>query len=255
MAARSSSSRTAASSRVAASRRTTASRATATSRTSASRTSTSRTTAARTSAARSTASSRRVTNNNYSDNSYSDNNNSNDNYSNDSYSDEEYSYDSYSTPEVKYGAAASSPDVTFAEATKSSRKLGLQVVQNDNLQLMVEAASWVGSPYLTGGVDRDGVDCSGLVCAIYANVYGAFYERMGSEGLYQECCDPVNASELQQGDLVFFTTDNSEGRVGHCGIYLKDGKFIHASTSKGVTVSSLTEQYWVKHWYAGGKVK
>ena len=58
---------------------------------------------------------------------------------------------------------------------------------------------------------------------------------------------------LREGDLVFFTSRSSRKKVAHVGIYLKDGKFIHASTSRGVIISSLNEDYYRKHWLSGGR--
>ena len=58
-----------------------------------------------------------------------------------------------------------------------------------------------------------------------------------------------------EGDLLFFTSNRSKRKVAHVGIYLKNGKFIHASTSKGVIVSSLNEQYYTQYRLRGGRVK
>jgi len=55
--------------------------------------------------------------------------------------------------------------------------------------------------------------------------------------------------------LVFFTSRASRKKVAHVGIYLKDGKFIHASTSQGVIVSNLREKYYTQHWLCGGRIK
>ena len=63
----------------------------------------------------------------------------------------------------------------------------------------------------------------------------------------------IAKTQLREGDLVFFT--NSNGKVSHVGIYLKDGLFAHASTSNGVSVSRLTDTYWSKHFYKGGRLK
>ena len=65
----------------------------------------------------------------------------------------------------------------------------------------------------------------------------------------------IPASELREGDLVFFTSRASRKKVAHVGIYLKDGKFIHASTSQGVIVSNLREKYYTQHWLCGGRIK
>lgn len=145
--------------------------------------------------------------------------------------------------------------ISNSELANAGRKLGFSVERSDDRRLMCEASTWVGVPYRAGGMDRSGVDCSGLVYCLYNAVYNRQIERMSSYDIFHNYCKPVDASQLKQGDLVFFTTDNSEGRIGHSGIYLKNGKFIHASSSKGVIVSNLNEQYWSKHWFAGGKVQ
>jgi len=150
---------------------------------------------------------------------------------------------------------SSNNEISMSELARAGRKLGFELELSDNRRLMVESSTWVGTPYKTGGMDRSGVDCSGLVYCLYNSVYGEKLERCSSYDLFNKYCSPVNASQLKQGDLVFFTTDNSGGRIGHSGIYLKNGKFIHASSSKGVIISNLNEQYWSKHWFAGGKVQ
>lgn len=58
---------------------------------------------------------------------------------------------------------------------------------------------------------------------------------------------------LKEGDLVFFHNGKSRKKVTHVGIYLKDDKFVHASTSRGVIVSSLNENYWRRCWMRGGR--
>ncbi len=146
-------------------------------------------------------------------------------------------------------------EISNSELANAGRKLGFSVERSDDRRLMCESATWIGVPYRAGGMDRNGVDCSGLVYCLYNSVYNRQIERMSSYDLFHNYCKPVDASQLKQGDLVFFTTDNSEGRIGHSGIYLKNGKFIHASSSKGVIISNLNEQYWSKHWFAGGKVQ
>ncbi|WP_286076278.1 C40 family peptidase, partial [Parabacteroides goldsteinii] len=61
---------------------------------------------------------------------------------------------------------------------------------------------------------------------------------------------------LQEGDLVFFKTGGGKKKTpNHVGIYLKNGKFIHTSTSRGVMVSSLSEPYYTRSWITGGRVK
>ena len=109
----------------------------------------------------------------------------------------------------------------------------------------------MGVPYRTGGESKRGTDCSGLTCQIYKKVYHTKLSR-NTEGQKKES-SKVAKRNLREGDLVFFTSSRSGRKVAHVGIYLKDGKFIHASTSQGVIVSRLDEPYYTKHWISGGR--
>ena len=68
-------------------------------------------------------------------------------------------------------------------------------------------------------------------------------------------CRRILKRNLREGELVFFHNGNKKRKASHVGIYLKDGKFIHDSSSVGVVVSSLNERYYEKHWLQGGRVK
>ncbi|MFT3751453.1 MAG: C40 family peptidase [Paludibacter sp.] len=125
----------------------------------------------------------------------------------------------------------------------------------DNFELYREAASWLKTPHVEGGLTHKGIDCSGLVYMLYKNVYGKTLER-SSGNMLRKNCDRIRASRLREGDLVFFSTGaKSRSNVNHVGIYLKENKFIHTSTSRGVMVSSLEEDYFRKTWFCGGRVK
>lgn len=66
-------------------------------------------------------------------------------------------------------------------------------------------------------------------------------------------CHKVSKRNLREGDLVFFHNGRKKRIASHVGIYLKNNKFIHASTSRGVIISSLNEDYYRKHWLSGGR--
>jgi len=137
-----------------------------------------------------------------------------------------------------------------------SRQFGLRLTPTDNISLYKAGSDWIGVKYRYGGNTKNGVDCSGLVCNLYRQVYGINLERT-TANIYKKNCIAINRNKLREGDLVFFKTlGSAQSRVPtHVGIYLKSGKFIHASASKGVMVSSLYEAYYVRTWIAGGSVK
>nr|WP_275587991.1 NlpC/P60 family protein [Oceanisphaera litoralis] len=104
---------------------------------------------------------------------------------------------------------------------------------------------WRGVPYRFGGVDADGIDCSAFTRTLYQEVYGMALPRSTYEQVTMG--RPVSKQELQPGDLVFFRT----GRTRHNGVYVGDGKFAHASSSVGVTISRLDNVYWrSRYWQA-----
>ncbi len=116
-------------------------------------------------------------------------------------------------------------------------------------RLANELIPFLRTPYKYGGEDTTGVDCSGLVKVVFEKAFGlklphkaAYQYRMGK---------PVSRRRLEAGDLVFFY-DKRYRRIGHVGIYLGDGQFIHSMIRKGVVISRLGEGYW-KTYYAGAR--
>ena len=116
-----------------------------------------------------------------------------------------------------------------------------------------EVKSWIGTPYKYGGNNKRGVDCSGFVVQVYKKVYGVSLQR-SSDLIYEKNCEKIKKNDLQEGDLVFFSTGRSK-KINHVGIYLKSDKFVHASSSRGVIVSDLDESYYVRTYVSSGRVK
>ena len=144
------------------------------------------------------------------------------------------------------------PRYDYQELAKASIRLGIDIEMKDNHALYVESSNWLGVPYRSGGTTKRGVDCSGLTSSIYKKVYHKDLER-NSEDQRKKDCRKVKKGKLREGDLVFFHNGRKKKKATHVGIYLKDRKFIHASTSQGVIVSTLEEDYWKKHWLSGGR--
>ena len=94
-----------------------------------------------------------------------------------------------------------------------------------------------------GGTNRSGVDCSGFVQQVYRDVFHQAIPR--TTALQVRSGRPVGRGRLVPGDLVFFKPPD---KVRHVGIYLGAGQFAHASASRGVIISNLSEAYW-QHCY------
>ena len=119
-------------------------------------------------------------------------------------------------------------------------------------RLRKEIESWIGVPYRYGGHSRKGTDCSGLVMEVYAAVYGKKLTH-NSADQYSKECRHIKERELREGDLVFFRFSKS-GKINHVGIYLENGNFVHASSSRGVIISNIDEAYYRRGFVGAGRV-
>jgi lipoprotein Spr len=128
--------------------------------------------------------------------------------------------------------------------------LNTEVEHISDLKLLEHVDEWYGTPYRLGGSSKKGIDCSAFVQAVYLSAYAMSVPRTARE--QYKYSRIVSATELQEGDLVFF---NTRGGVSHVGIYLQNNKFIHASSSQGVTVSDLFEPYYLKRYIGAGRIE
>lgn len=117
--------------------------------------------------------------------------------------------------------------------------------------VLQRAFSLLGTPYRWGGTSPDkGFDCSGLVGYVFRTI-GIDLPRV-SRAMANEGIAITDRDALNEGDLVFF---GRRGRVDHVGIYIGEGKFLHAPrTGRDVTVSTLTEGYWSKKYMEARRI-
>ncbi len=111
-------------------------------------------------------------------------------------------------------------------------------------RLLLAYADWAGTPYLLGGDGPGGVDCSGFIQQVFLQLDGRWLPRTTEQQARQG--SEIALHRLQPADLVFFKTG---WRQRHAGIYLGNGEFMHASTSRGVMISRLDNPYWQEAWW------
>jgi len=116
-------------------------------------------------------------------------------------------------------------------------------------KLYLEYEYWSGASYKYGGMSEDGIDCSAFVQSVYKTSFKIYLPRTTKQQVKEG--KKVKRGNFKAGDLLFFKTSRSSR---HVGIYLEKGKFLHASSSKGVTISSLNNPYWKKHYWIAKRV-
>ncbi|MDT8325624.1 MAG: NlpC/P60 family protein [Bacteroidota bacterium] len=149
--------------------------------------------------------------------------------------------------------AACSSSETTTSARRPSSVVGAPPLPADissgRRAVVTESYRWLGVPYRYGGNTKRGVDCSGLVNAVFGK-YGVGLPRRARD-LYRKG-RKRSREDLAPADLVF--SANTAGRgITHVGIYLGRDRFIHASSSAGVVISSLEDSYYRRH-YAGARM-
>ena len=119
-------------------------------------------------------------------------------------------------------------------------------------KVVTEAKKYIGTPYVWGGTTTSGFDCSGYTQYVFKKC-GITIGRTTKDQIKNG--SSVSKANLKKGDLVFFK-DTYSGctNPSHVGIYIGNNQFIHASSSKGVTISSLNSTYYTEHYYGARRV-
>lgn len=150
---------------------------------------------------------------------------------------------------ILLSGCSSTPDKVI-NYSKLAKPVDLKQSSKVKKLLLSQYKLWKGTPYQYGGSTLSGVDCSAFV----QNTYRAklCYKIPRTTRTQIKLGKSVAKSRLQPGDIVFFKTGKNSL---HNGIYLGKSQFIHASSSKGVTISNLNNRYWQKTYYTSKRLK
>lgn len=138
----------------------------------------------------------------------------------------------------------------LVEKTDKICEAGLDIDSCAYIPLYKSLYDWLDTPYKYAGYSKKGIDCSGFTKAVFLEAFE--YRLKGSSRDIYKRCKSVNKEELYEGDLVFFKINKSQ--VSHIGIYLQGGYFVHASVSRGVMINNLSESYYKKYFFSGGRI-
>jgi probable lipoprotein NlpC len=138
------------------------------------------------------------------------------------------------------------PKVTYA----TGAKIDLGNSEMVKKALYAQYGQWKGAKYEIGGLSRKGIDCSGFVYVTFKSKLGVVLPR--STELQAESGKSIGKGQLRTGDLVFFKTGIF---LRHVGVYLERGRFLHASTTLGVTISQLNDNYWKSAYWKARRIE
>ena len=158
---------------------------------------------------------------------------------------------------VKAAASAGSTDAVLqllyekglvpAAAAVQAGSNAMRQARDAAADLVLSAMNLLGVPYRRGGSSDDGFDCSGFTWHIFESSIGLVLPHRADQQARDQNLQTVARDELQPGDLVFFNT--MKRAFSHVGIYLGDGKFIHAPrTGSQVRIEDMRAAYWTKRF-------
>jgi len=148
------------------------------------------------------------------------------------------------TKTLSYDAALSLPN-------KYANLLGVAPTELTNTLLLSQMEKWYGTQYCFGGSTDSCIDCSSFTQVILRDVYNVKIPRNSQQQF--DASTKIEVENLKEGDLVFFNTVSASMIITHVGVYVCNNKFVHASTSKGVTINDLSEKYFAKAFRGAGR--
>jgi cell wall-associated NlpC family hydrolase len=148
------------------------------------------------------------------------------------------------TKTLTYDAGLSLPN-------KYANLLGVAPTELNNTLLLSQMEKWYGTQYCFGGSTDSCIDCSSFTQVILRDVYNVKIPRNSQQQF--DASTKIEVENLKEGDLVFFNTVSASMVITHVGVFVCNNKFVHASTSKGVTINDLSEKYFAKAYRGAGR--
>lgn len=143
-------------------------------------------------------------------------------------------------------------ETEYYKKEKEIVKKAEKTLKGEEKKILEEAMEWIGTPYAYGKQDKGvATDCSGFVMQVFNTAIHCKLPRNSAK--QAEFCESISHKKVKPGDLVFFATGNSD-KISHVGIMIDNIQFIHASSSKGVVVSSMESNYYKTRFKGYGRV-
>ena len=142
-------------------------------------------------------------------------------------------------------------DAALTLPNKYANLLGVAPTDLTNTLLLSQMEKWFGTQYCFGGSTDSCIDCSSFTQVILRDVYNVKIPRNSQQQF--DASTKIEVENLKEGDLVFFNTVSASMIITHVGVYVCNNKFVHASTSKGVTINDLSEKYFAKAFRGAGR--
>jgi lipoprotein Spr len=148
-----------------------------------------------------------------------------------------------------------SPSIIIDTAKVDSfyKQHNIDIYNTTQPELYFEIFRWLKTGYCYGGNSQRGIDCSHFVNMLYQKIYNKKLNNSSTAMVTQCKLLKGGVKNAAEGDLLFFKIKKK--RVSHVGIYLQNKMFAHAATQTGITISSIEEPYYKKHFYKAGRIK
>lgn len=140
--------------------------------------------------------------------------------------------------------------VSPSHTTKQGISSNFKNVSLIKQKLYAQHSEWKGTRYKIEGLNKKGIDYSGFVLLTFRSKFGINLPR--TTRLQAKRGKHVTQNQLMSGDILFFKTGINKK---HTGIYLENRRFLHASSSRGVTISSLDNQYWSSRYWKAKRIR